>query len=79
MSAALLDRIIRSHAERRGATAALVSCGRSTDALSWRELDEASGRLAARARELVSDAGRACLVVTLADSSAPRYADFQFK
>ena len=66
MSAPTVDRIIRSHASRSGARPALVSCGRSTvDTVTWRMLDEATGRLATHLSELAARRPPSCLVVSL--------------
>jgi bile acid-coenzyme A ligase len=72
MSATLMDRIIRTHAQRIGTTKALVTCGRSdtdTDAVTWRELDEATQRHAVRLRALAADRGQPCLVMTLIENN----------
>lgn len=64
---ASLDQAIRAHALSVGGEVALVRIGRSgADAVTWRELDEITGRLADRLRELV--VGPSCLVVSLVEN-----------
>jgi bile acid-coenzyme A ligase len=72
MSATLLTQIIRSHADRSAAAPALVTCGRTdVDAMTWRELDEATLRHAAwlRDRAATTAGGPPCLVMTLVDNN----------
>ena len=69
MRPASLDQVIRDHAVRIGGRTALACVGRSgVEVVTWRELDEATARLAARLRDLAAVRAPSCLVVSLVEN-----------
>src|SRR4051812_47118250 len=61
-----VDQVIREHARCISDEIGLMACDRSgVQGVTWRDLDELTGRLAAGLRELVEIRRPACLVVSL--------------